>query len=47
MPTETIGISHDGLMYQGRLVSAVDTGDGMYYCTYEWMYGVYTLFIAK
>ena len=43
----TMGIFHQGLRYEGRLISCGEPdSNGIYECKYQWLYGIHTVYIS-
>ena len=48
MITDTMGIADTGLIYEGKLISAIKVeGSNLYECKYRWLYGTHTVFLTK
>ena len=46
MITHTIGISHCGLIYNGKLIKTEKQSNGLYRCVYQWLYGKHIVYLT-
>ena len=46
MITDTIGIMHTGLRYEGTLIDIEHNRGNVFKCSYRWLYGITTVFIV-